>query len=56
MSVQKPSGATARFARYQAEQAKQNRRQKNSFRNDSRSNQKGGMTVDVIKRDQSKPQ
>ena len=55
MSVQKSSGATARFARYQAEQAKQNRRQKNSFRNDFRDNQKGGK-IDVINRDRSKPQ
>lgn len=53
MSVQKPSGSTARFARYQAEQAKQNRRQKN-FRNDPKS--QGNKQNDYIKPDPLKPQ
>ena len=54
MSVPKPGRASATATRYKAEQAKWNKRQQNSFRNDFKT--KGGKTADVIKRDQSKPQ
>ena len=53
MSVPKPGRASATATRYKAEQAKWNKRQQNSFRNDFKT--KGGKT-DVINRDHSKPQ
>ena len=56
MSVPKPGRANANATRFQNERAKWNSKQKNSFCNDFRGNQKGGKTADVINRDRSKPQ